>query len=109
MQKELRHPWERQTRDSASRLTYAHNPFADHAVALEHQSPIRAIAKLFVERCHRSEIGNNRDVEALAFWIGAVSALRATNNGTLAEEMARLGVLEVAPRGFQAIFDLALA
>ena len=110
MSKELRHPWEPQSRDAASKLTYAHNPFYDHAIPVEHHGPIRSIAKIFVERVQRSEIaGSNRDVEALAYWIGAVSALRAVNYGALAEDVAKLGVLEVTPRGFQAIFDLALA
>jgi hypothetical protein len=110
MTKELRHPWQPQSREASSKLTYVHNPFHEHGIASENRSPICAIAKIFVERAHRSEIaGDNRNVEALAYWIGAVSALRAMGHGALAEDMAKLGVLEVAPRGFQAIFDLALA
>lgn len=108
MHKELRHPWEPQERHASHRLTYAPNPLG--GVARDYYEPIRNIAKAFVARAYQNEIaGDNRDVEALAFWIGATAALRATGQGALAEDMAKLGVIEVVPRGFQAIFDLSLA
>lgn len=106
---ELRHPWERQTFEGRSVLSHVTNTYHDQQIKKEHAEIIRNLAKAFNERVHSLGLaGAQRDQEAVAFWLGASSAYKVANMTTLSEEVARIGVVEIVPRGYQAIMDLLL-
>ena len=70
---------------------------------------MRRLARTFIDRANQQGIiGCLRDNEALAYWTGAATTLCYTEHGDLAEDVAKIGVVEVAARGFQAILELAI-
>lgn len=50
----------------------------------------------------------NRDALALEYWIGAATLARLAGMTALNDDIAKLGALEIAPRGYSAICELAL-
>jgi hypothetical protein len=51
-------------------------------------------------------MGVLRDNESLAFWQGASTALLLAEHGDLADDVAKIGVREISPRGYQAVLEI---
>ncbi len=105
--KTLAHPWERQTQDHCRVLAWSPAPFKD--IDKRHHALIKELAKTFVQIVEsRGLFGCLRDNEALSYWQGAATALKYAGLETLSEDVAKIGAVEIAPRGFQAISEIAL-
>jgi len=105
--KTLAHPWEQQTQNHARALTWAPAPLKD--IARENHDIIKQLAKTFIKVAEsRGLFGCLRDNEALSYWTGAATALKFAGFGALSEDVARVGAIEIAPRGYQAIMEISL-
>ena len=107
--KVLAHPWQRQTKRVSSVLSHVINPFNDHKVTdRRSQKIMKALAHVFVNQIvpSRGLMGCLRDNEALAYWQGASTALLLAEHGDIAEDVAKIGVREIAPRGYQAMLEI---
>jgi hypothetical protein len=93
--------------EHSSALVWSATPFAE--IRREHHTVIKQLAQEFVNRASALELSaKDRNQFALEFWIGAAVALRLTGQAQLSEDVARVGVLDIGNRGYQAISELAL-
>jgi hypothetical protein len=104
----LRHPHETRKKGSPI-LTHSAAPYALHKIRRENIDVIRKIATAFHQRVERLNVPlDEANKLALEYWIGAATTAKALGLSALNDDIAKLGVLEVSSRGFQAICELAL-
>jgi hypothetical protein len=91
------------------KLVYASDPLIDNKIDPTMRGALQALARAFVQRSNAAGlVGAERDKAALDFWCGAATAAHITGNGTLAEAIGKIGVLDIAQRGYAAVMALAL-
>jgi hypothetical protein len=106
--KELRHPWE-DKKGGSSILTWSATPYGSHNIRPENQSIIKELAQEFQKRLQQANLPmDDCNKASLEYWIGAATITRLSGQTQLSEDIAKLGVLEISPRGYQAISELAL-
>lgn len=88
-------------------LKWSAAPYAQNKIRRENWEPIKALAQTCMERARFSTLAD-RDALALEFWTGAANAWRIAGFSALSEDTAKLGVLEISTRGYQAVIELAL-
>jgi hypothetical protein len=90
------------------KAAWSNLPYARNGIRREHYEPIKALAKVCIERADNDPDFAERHARVLEFWIGAAQMARIAGLESLSEDIAKLGVLEITPRGYQAVLELAL-
>jgi transposase InsO family protein len=89
--------------------TYFADPLFDHKIDPTMRDALQKLARAFVRRATDTGlIGQRRDEAALDFWSGASVSAMMSGHTELAEAIGKIGVLEIAKRGYSAIITLSL-
>lgn len=93
----------------SSVLSHPTNTFADYKI-LDKRSRVimKGLAKTFIEitRARGTQGKALADTSAIDYWQGAVMALKYVQHDSVVEDIAKIGALEIGPRGYQAILEI---